>query len=95
LALLRPSSELQNSSRSFGLSRHIEYGVDSRSALMSTMRKVGLVKPSSGINDSGAAEGLKFGNVDMKPLPPFFYKALLSLNQSIGGLFLLVNGYYA
>jgi hypothetical protein len=66
--------ELQNSSRSFGLSRQIEYGVESNSALMATIREVGFVKPSPGVNDSGAVDGVKFGNVDMEPLPPFLIK---------------------
>jgi hypothetical protein len=38
---------------------------------MAAMREVELIKPSPGINDSGAADGFKFGNVDMEPLPPF------------------------
>ena len=56
--------ELQNSSRSFGLSRQIEYGVDSSSALMAAMREVGLIKPSPGTNASEAEDGMTCGNVD-------------------------------
>jgi homospermidine synthase len=80
LELWRPSSELQNSSKSFGLSRQIEYGVDSSSALMAAMREVGLINPSSGINDPDAVDGIKCGNVDMEPLSPFFDKVLLSMS---------------
>jgi hypothetical protein len=66
--------EFQNSSRSFGLSIQIEYGVDSSSALMAAMREVGLIKPSPGVNDPGAVDGMKCGNVDMEPLPPFLIR---------------------
>jgi hypothetical protein len=69
--------ELQNFSRSIGLSRHIEYGVDSNSALMAAMREVGLVKPSSGITNPEDFDGVECGNEDMEPLPPFLIRYCL------------------
>jgi hypothetical protein len=67
MALRRPSSELQNSSRSFGLSRQIEYGVDRSSVLMAVMREVGVIKPSPWIKVSEVIDGTTCGNEDMRP----------------------------
>jgi hypothetical protein len=41
---------------------------------MAVMREEGLIKPSSGINDPGAIDGMECGNEDMEPLPPFLIR---------------------
>jgi hypothetical protein len=38
------------------------------------MREVGLIKPSPEINDPDAVDGIKCGNEDMEPLPPFLIR---------------------